>query len=143
MPDLDDVDSLILNALRRNARISVSDLANEVGRSRTAVTARIARLEREGRILGYGITEPASPSDASFGAIIFVALKVRSDFDGFLSAAKKIPQIQSCTWIIGDHDFALVVRPGDKEELREVVERVFKIDGVKQTQTHMALHREF
>lgn len=143
MAELDDIDTLLLKELRQNARASVATLAKKVGRSRTAVNARIARLERTGQIAGYSIKEPSDPNTEPFGAIIFVELKVRGEFEQFIQETKKIPQVASCTWIAGDFDFALLTQPTEKRDLQRVIERIFQIKGVKKTQTHLALHREF
>ena len=50
---LDEKDMLILNALRRNAREKLCNLAEKLGISNTAVKKRIEKLEKEGVILGY------------------------------------------------------------------------------------------
>jgi Lrp/AsnC family transcriptional regulator, leucine-responsive regulatory protein len=52
---IDATDQAIIDILSRNARISVSDIARKVNKSRTAVVARITRMEDEGFILGYRV----------------------------------------------------------------------------------------
>ena len=49
---LDAIDQALLNALRENVRCPVALLARKVGLSRTAVQARMARLERDQVIAG-------------------------------------------------------------------------------------------
>src|SRR3546814_18483849 len=53
MPALDDTDRRILNSLRLNARITNSDLAEEVGLSPSACLRRVRLLEQSGVIRGY------------------------------------------------------------------------------------------
>lgn len=53
MPELDDTDRKILDILKDNARASVSEIARKVHKSRTAVEARIAKMEQHGPIKGY------------------------------------------------------------------------------------------
>ena len=50
---MDKFDRRITEILRSNARASVSEIARAVSLSRTAVTARIQKLEKEKIILGY------------------------------------------------------------------------------------------
>jgi len=50
---LDDTDHRLLTLLQANARRSATALAKELSLSRTAVQARIVRLEREGVITAY------------------------------------------------------------------------------------------
>jgi DNA-binding Lrp family transcriptional regulator len=49
---LDAIDRTLLNELRENARCPMALLARKVGLSRTAVQARITRLERDKVIVG-------------------------------------------------------------------------------------------
>ena len=50
---IDYVDNKIVKLLKNNARMSYSDIASEIGLSRTAVTTRITNLEKAGIIKGY------------------------------------------------------------------------------------------
>ena len=54
IPGLDDVDNRIIEILRKNARMSYSDIGHEIGKSRVAVKARIEQLEEKGYILDNG-----------------------------------------------------------------------------------------
>ena len=50
---LDEKDMIIIDALRKNARTKICELAEKLGISNTAVKKRIEKLEREGVIVGY------------------------------------------------------------------------------------------
>ena len=50
---LDEIDNKILNLLYGDARMTYSDIAEEVGLTRTAVKNRITSLEEKGIIRGY------------------------------------------------------------------------------------------
>ncbi len=50
---LDRMDRSILSALAKNGRLSMAELAEKVGLSKTPVQARVKRLERDGFIRGY------------------------------------------------------------------------------------------
>ena len=53
---LDAVDAKLLDALSRDARITIADLARLVGLSGPSVSERIRRLEEAGVISGYAAT---------------------------------------------------------------------------------------
>ncbi|MBL8363855.1 MAG: AsnC family transcriptional regulator, partial [Comamonas sp.] len=53
-PTLDETDRQLLSLLQTNARESTATLARQLGLARTTVVSRIARLEREGVVAGYG-----------------------------------------------------------------------------------------
>lgn len=50
---MDKFDHKIIDILRHNARLSVTEIAEKVNLSRSAVTARIRKLENDKVILGY------------------------------------------------------------------------------------------
>ena len=49
----DKIDLKILTLLQKNARITMTELAESVGLSTTPVTERVRRMERDGVISGY------------------------------------------------------------------------------------------
>ena len=52
---IDETDIKILNALIKDARISLKDIAKECGISPNAIFKRIKQLENEGVIMGYSL----------------------------------------------------------------------------------------
>ena len=50
---IDEKDNQIVNLLRRNARMTYSEIGEVVGLSRTAVKTRVSELEKSGIIKGY------------------------------------------------------------------------------------------
>ena len=52
---MDDLDRAILAKLRKDARTSVSAIANELKVARATVQHRITRLENSGTITGYTV----------------------------------------------------------------------------------------
>ncbi|MGH2524622.1 MAG: Lrp/AsnC family transcriptional regulator, partial [Anaerolineales bacterium] len=92
--NLDAIDRALLNELRENARCPMALLARKVGLSRTAVQARIARLERDKVIVGYG----ARTGDAYEQSLVqaHVMLTVGPKLSGPVEAAlRKIPEVRS------------------------------------------------
>ena len=53
MTKLDDYDRKIIEALQANGRLSNMDIAGQVNLSHSSCSRRIARLEKEGVIVGY------------------------------------------------------------------------------------------
>ena len=52
---IDEKDNAIINLLLKDARMSYSDIGEQVGLSRTAVKNRISSLEESGLIGGYRV----------------------------------------------------------------------------------------
>ncbi|WP_166418033.1 Lrp/AsnC family transcriptional regulator [Cochlodiniinecator piscidefendens] len=141
MPD--DIDKLILAELRQDARIPVTSLAQRVGRSRTAVQARVDRLESSGRIQRYTIDEPGHTRDSDVGAVVMIQLKVRNRSNELMAQLRAMPQVIGCYGIAGDFDFTLIFAKMENEDLKHHLEAIYSLDAVRKTQTHLALYREF
>ena len=139
----DEIDEQILVALRRDSRLPVTNLSRKVGRSRTAVQARLSRLEQDQQILGYTIKEPSTVETGGIGAIVLINMEIRSKGEAAAREFATMPEVASCLRIVGDHDFALLINPIEKPRLNLVLEQIYKIDGVKRTETIMALSKEF
>ncbi len=52
---MDAIDRKIIRSLQENARMPIKDISAKIGLSSPAVSIRIAKLEREGVISGYGM----------------------------------------------------------------------------------------
>lgn len=91
MTNIDKTDREIIKLLQTDGRMSYSDIANAVGLSRTAVTARISALENSGVIKGY---RAVVGTDVLNDVVIFI-MNVETearDFEGakqFLSRARE------------------------------------------------------
>ena len=76
---IDYVDNKIVRLLKDNARMSYSDIASEIGLSRTAVTTRITNLEKAG-IIKEGIPVVIYPQKKeAFETIEKKAMEMHSD----------------------------------------------------------------
>ena len=51
----DDLDQQLISLLQANARTPTADLARKLAVARTTVVARLARLERDGVIVGLSL----------------------------------------------------------------------------------------
>ncbi len=139
---LDAIDQTLLNELRENARCPVALLARKVGLSRTAVQARIARLERDKVIVGYGVRSGAAYEHSQIQA--HVMLTVGSKLSGQVEAAlRKIPEVRSLLSISGTYDMIATVQADSIEGLDTLIDRIGLLDGVERTHTSVVLARRF
>ena len=140
--ELDRTDRNIIAALARNGRLSMSELAGEVGLSKTPVQARVRRLERDGYIRGYqAIVDREKMGE---GHVAFVQVKLsdtRSEaLDAFNRAARAVPEIEQCHMIASSFDYLLKVRTKDIAAYRRVLgERISALPHVAQTSTYVAM----
>jgi Lrp/AsnC family transcriptional regulator, leucine-responsive regulatory protein len=140
--ELDRMDRNILAALARNGRLSMAELANEVGLSKTPVQARVRRLETEGFIRGYAALIDRERMGEGHVAFVQVTLSdTRSAaLDAFNRAVIAIPEVEQCHMIAASFDYLLKVRTKDIAAYRRVLgERISALPHVEHTSTFVAM----
>lgn len=145
MPDsaeLDRFDHGIIAALSRNGRLSMTDLAAEVGLSKTPVQARVRRLEAGGYIRGYAALVDREKMGEGHVAFVQVTLSdTRSAaLDAFNRAVMAIPEVEQCHMIAASFDYLLKVRTRNIAAYRRVLgERISALPHVEHTSTFVAM----
>lgn len=114
---MDQFDERILHELARNARISNADLAEHVGLSASAVSRRIADLERRGQITGYRAILSPEARGVGFVAYVTVGLNAHTKaaqtaFEQAINAAR---QVRECHNISGTFEYLLRVEVANLE----------------------------
>ncbi|HEY5819163.1 MAG TPA: Lrp/AsnC ligand binding domain-containing protein [Mesorhizobium sp.] len=145
MPDLDHLDRIdrnILAALGGNGRLSMAELADAVGLSKTPVQARVRRLEADGVIRGYSAI--IDRERIGEGHIAFVQVKLSDTrsaaLDAFNRAVQAAPEIEQCHMMAASFDYLLKVRTRDIASYRRVLgERISALPHVAQTSTFVAM----
>lgn len=114
----DEIDIKILNLLRKNARMSYSEIGEEVGLSRVAVKNRITALEEKKIITGYHaeINPVAAPGIVSFYAIIETKPEV---YDSITEKLKNEPMVTLLMQMSGNNLLSMVCTAQSKEERSE------------------------
>jgi DNA-binding Lrp family transcriptional regulator len=117
---LDDIDRRIIEALRRDGRLSVRALADEVRISRANAYTRLERLTSSGAITGF--TATVDPAKIGLGTSAYITLTVRQNSWRELKARlQAIPEVHHMALVGGEFDVILLVRAADNTALREVV----------------------
>src|SRR3546814_6450889 len=114
MPALDDTDRRILNSLRLNARITNSDLAEEVGLSPSACLRRVRLLEQSGVIRGYTTIVAGGSPEEGMIAIVQVELERQSGeyLLRFEAATRRPAEIPEWVLVTEDCDYTHHVQIG-------------------------------
>lgn len=135
MAELDDVDRAILDELRRDARASMTAIAETVHISRAGAHARIKRLTDSGIITGY--TVRTDPVLLGHHASAYVMLSLEQPaWQEVQEQLQRIPEIEHMALVGGDFDVILLVRASDARDLRRIVlEDIQAIPAVRSTRT--------
>ncbi len=140
--DLDELDRRIIAALRADGRKTVTDLAREVGISKTPCQVRLRKLIESGVIRGFqAIVDPAT---LGLDHIAFVEIGLSSTHErallDFNEAVRKIPEVEECHMIAGSFDYLLKVRTLDMRRYRKVMgEKITNLPHVATTSTFVVM----
>ncbi len=139
---LDRIDLRILRALQRNARLSNTALAREVGLSATPCSERVKSLERRGFIQQY--TAKLSPQLLDLGLLVFVEISlIRTSpdvFADFREAVIGLPQILECHLVSGNFDYLIKARVADMAAYRQFLgETLLLLPGVSESRTYVVM----
>jgi DNA-binding Lrp family transcriptional regulator len=136
---LDDTDRAILTTLARDGRISMNELASQVGVSRATAYSRVERLRREQVITGFSAT--VDPARAGFGVTALILLNVRqSDWQAARDLLLAVPGVAYLAMTSGAFDMVMLVRAADVHHLRDVVlGELHEVPQVRTTQTVFVL----
>lgn len=140
--DLDRFDWAILRGVAEDGRISVTDLAQKIGLSKSPTQTRLRRLEADGFILGYRAM--LNPIQLGLDHVAFVEVKLNdtreSALKAFNAATLKVPEIEQAHMIAGNFDYLLKVRTSDMTQYRQVLGEVISaLPHVSATSTYVAM----
>ena len=144
MIQLDEIDCKILNTLQQEGRISILDLAEEVGLSPTPCARRVKRMEDEGIIQGYAAV--LNPRALGVHLDVFVNVRLRSStreaIDIFEGAIQSMPEVVECYLVTGNYDYLVHLRVTDIDDFKSFVrERLSSIASVGETVSSIALEQ--
>lgn len=119
---LDATDRLIVEALTENGRMTVRELAAQIGLSSPSITDRIHKLEDAGAIRGYTITVDLNV----FGIGISAHIRIRAmpgEVKRLTQILEDTPQVIEADRVTGEDCFLAKVVVSDLHELEAVIDR--------------------
>ena len=140
MVKLDDYDRKIIAALQGNGRLSNIDVAAQVNLSHSSCSRRIARLEREGVIVGYRALTDRQKLGLSVRAYCGVIRDAGVGWEEVANNLAKIEGVVSVFAVSGDVDLILEIVARDMQHYSHVVlQEVFNSRGVSATRSSFVL----
>ncbi len=140
--DMDQFDRRILAVLAEDGRITVTDLARQVGLSKTPCQVRLRRLRETGVITGFRAV--LDPGKIGLDHIAFTEVKLSDTreqaLNEFNAGARRIPEVEECHMIASSFDYLLKVRTADIRRYRIVLgEKISSLPHVASTSTFVAM----
>ena len=139
---VDRFDAKILDALQRDGRLSVVDLAESIGLSPTPCARRIKALESEGAIEGYAAI--LNPARVGLAVLAIVQVKLTEHTDETVARFEReiqlMDEVTKCLAMTGSYDFILEVYGKDLEALSNVVlKKLIRVPNVRDLQSSVVL----
>jgi Lrp/AsnC family leucine-responsive transcriptional regulator len=140
--DLDEFDRKIVDILRDDGRITVTELAQRIGLSKTPCQLRLRRLIETGLIRGFAAL--LDPAKLGMDHVAFAEVKLSDTREealrAFNAAVRRIPEVEECHMIASSFDYLLKVRTADIRRYRVVLgEKISSLPHVASTSTFVAM----
>ena len=139
---MDRLDKRILHVLQEEGRIPVIELSERVGLSPTPCARRIARLEADGVIRGYGAQLDQTALGLPLTVFVFVELEghAKGTLAAFETAIRRFDEVVECHLMTGTRDVLLKVLARDLSGFdRFLEESLLQVPGIRATRTSFSL----
>jgi DNA-binding Lrp family transcriptional regulator len=136
----DELDRRLLALLQADARASAADLARRLGVARTTVLSRLARLQREGVIVGFTVRLASDDGARGVEAYVGITTSPKSGRDVTLRLAA-LPELRQLCSVSGEFDYLALIRAENTTRLDALLDEIGGIDGVTRTTTAVVLAR--
>ncbi len=127
--EVDEIDRLIIDRLREDARASLTAVGAEVGLSADAVRVRMARLTGDGVLRVIGLVHPGSLGYHSHGGVL---IDYAGPTDKLVEMVKDHPAITFMAQLIGEASAICEITARHDSEFAEIVSRdLATVPGVR------------
>lgn len=134
----DALDRQLIALLQANARESTAALARRLGVARTTVLARIARLERDGVIVGYTARLGQDEDSRSVQAYVGITTEPKAA-KLVTQRLAALPELRQLCSVSGEFDYIALLRADGTARLDVLLDEIGAIDGVTRTTTSVVL----
>lgn len=135
---MDETDRKLISALRHNARASLSDLALELGVSRTTVRSRIERLERSGQIVGFTVALKGDTARDPVRGLMMLGIEGRGA-DRIVRQLNGLSAVRASHTTNGRWDVIVEIGTATLEEFDSVLAQIRRFDGIVSSETNLLL----
>ena len=135
---MDNLDRRLLALLRENARASIASLAKALGVARGTVQNRIARLERDGTIVGYSVRLKPQVEEHRIRALMTIAVE-GNRIEAVIAALRGDPAVGALHSTNGRWDIVAELRAESLAAFDEVLGRIRRLEGIASTETSLLL----
>ena len=136
---LDELDKKILSILQKNARNSVSNIAEKINLSVPATSDRIKKLEDLDIIKGYKAIINAQKIGLDLSALITIVSESSSNYEQIIKHANQMNEIVECFATTGRGSHILIIQTQNTQSLEKLLRKIQSWPNVIRTETQIIL----
>ncbi|MBT8411020.1 MAG: Lrp/AsnC family transcriptional regulator [Octadecabacter sp.] len=135
---MDKLDIRLVQALRRDGRASVSELAADLGVTRATLKARLDRLRASGEIAGFTVVTRADVAAHAVRGLMMLGIEGRGT-EKVMRALVGMVEVQAVHSTNGTWDLIVEIGTQTLDALDAVLFRIRRMDGVTRSETSLLL----
>ncbi|WKN40502.1 Lrp/AsnC family transcriptional regulator [Tunicatimonas pelagia] len=120
---VDQLNQKILERLRKNARIPVSEISKDVGLTAPAIAERIRRMEEAGIIRSYGVVLDYEKLGYALQAFVTVRIYANQS-QRLVHFLKQQKEVQACYAVTGREGYYIELRSASLQELEHIIAKL-------------------
>lgn len=137
---MDKIDYRILECLKKNARMTTSEIGKSISMSVSAVSERIKRLENSGVISQYTTILNRNKVGQDVKAFIMLRIENPEYYSNSVEdMMRREPHILEAHMLAGDYDYMLKVVARSTQALEQLIYAIKSTKGIQYTKTMIVL----
>lgn len=135
---MDETDSRLIAALRKDGRASLAQLSTDLGLARNTVRSRMERLVERGEIVGFTVLTRSDIATHPVRGLMMLEIAGRGA-ERIARWLRQIPQVQAIHSTNGAWDLIAEVGTETLEDFDRVLTDIRRQDGITKSETSLLL----
>ena len=135
---MNDIDAKIIALLKRNARMSVTQMSYELGVSRLTIDSHIKKMEASEIITGYTVKLGTEEFRHKISGWILINAAANSE-EKAIAKMIQMPELTRLHTTNGKWDLAAEIQTATLEDFDKAISRLRQIPGIVETETSLLL----
>lgn len=136
--EMDKTDGHLIAALKRNARASLSELAAELGVTRSTIRVRLDRLVQGGEIAGFTVLTRSDVRPDAVRGLMMLEIAGRGA-EKTMKTLQRMPEVQAVHSTNGTWDLIAEIGTQTLEQFDQVLFAIRRLEGVTRSETNLLL----
>ncbi|MCK0094524.1 Lrp/AsnC family transcriptional regulator [Yoonia sp. F2084L] len=135
---MDELDGHLIAALKRNGRASLSELAAQLGVTRSTVRVRLDKLVQGGEIAGFTVLTRSDVRPDAVRGLMMLEIAGRGA-EKTMKQLQRMPEVQAVHSTNGTWDLIAEIGTKTLEQFDQVLFAIRRLDGVTRSETNLLL----